>query len=112
VTDYAQKCIALDRGNVIRLRRAALRHQLQDGSVLPANVLRDPPWFTQDWRVFELLEACPGVGPHKIRYLNGRAHHEWVNLFAPIGELTERQKDWLIGQLPILVRRYGQRTAA
>lgn len=96
---------ALDAGNVVRLQRVALRHDLKVGKITPAAVLCDPPWFAQDMRLLEFLEACPGVGPEKIRRVNLRGAQAWppVNLLSSIGELGPNQREWLIEQLPTLV---------
>jgi hypothetical protein len=112
--DLLQKYEALGRANNVRTLRAQLLRKVQGGDVAAADVLRDPPWFMQDVRVFELLEAMPYVGRTTTRRLNAKGMQQWpgVNLLAPLGELTERQRQWLIEQIPVLGRNETGRAAA
>jgi hypothetical protein len=104
VTALAQRYRALDQGNMVRLRRAEMKHAIAAGDLDPTSILRDTPWYALSMRVLDLVEACPGVAEKKLRRLNMAAAAEWVNLLAPLGELTERQKNWLAEQLPDLLR--------
>ena len=49
---------------------------------------------------WEVLLWAPGIGRTRLRALNVRAIREGhVNLAAPLGALTERQRNWLAGRL-------------
>ena len=49
---------------------------------------------------WEVLLWTPGIGRTRLRALNVRAIREGhVNLAAPLGALTERQRNWLAGRL-------------
>lgn len=107
---------ALDRGNTIRILRAERKKDVRAGRLTAAQLIFDPPWYFQDARVFEVIEWMPGVGRHKVRRLNAVAMQGRddfgrpkfvVNLFATLGELTPRQRAWLVAQLPTLRKRRG-----
>ena len=50
---------------------------------------------------WEVLLWAPGIGPMRLRALNVRAVRDGhVNLAAPLGALTARQRRWLANQLP------------
>ncbi len=88
--------------NTIRMQRSALKRAIRDGTLSAAAVLRDPPWYMQSMPLHELLAEAPHVGPDKVRKLNMRAAWAGINLFRPLGETTERQRDWIIAALPVL----------
>lgn len=101
VMEHDQKMVALGQANRIRVLRAQMKAQLVSGEIDVAAVMRDTPWYALDMLVLDLLEACPGIGRDWLRRFNLRAANEWppVNLLSPLGELSERKKDWLISQV-------------
>ncbi len=49
---------------------------------------------------WEVLLWTPGIGRTRLRTLNVRAIRDGhVNLAAPLGALTERQRNWLAERL-------------
>jgi hypothetical protein len=78
-----------------RRQRQRLREQLQTRQVCVGHVLRHPPEAAQGMRAFEVLELAPGLGRTKVARLNVRAAKVGVNLMRPLGNLTERQREWL-----------------
>jgi hypothetical protein len=79
----------------IRRERHRLRMQLRSRSVCVGHVLRHPPEAAEGMRAFEVLELAPGLGRTKVARLNVRAAKVGVNLMRPLGNLTERQREWL-----------------
>ena len=95
---------ALDLANHVRTHKAGLLADMRAGRITVEAVLRDPPYYLQAIRLFELLEAAPHVGRVKTRRLNmiGARQFPPINLLAPIGELSERQREWVVERLPAL----------
>ena len=60
----------------------------------------NPPAELERQMTWEVLLWAPGIGRTRLRALNVRAIREGhVNLAAPLGALTERQRNWLAGRL-------------
>jgi hypothetical protein len=66
-------------------------------------VLAAPPDELDHYLTWEVLLWTPGLGRVRVRVrsLNARAlRYGHVNLAAPLGALTPRQRQWLAKQLP------------
>jgi hypothetical protein len=96
VTPEAHRFRALARANEIRMARAELKRQIAEGEIEVAEVLLDPPFAALSWSVGELLVSQRGWGATRCRRFLNRNH---VSERKPIGELTERQRRVLAGQL-------------
>jgi len=100
LTASAQPLRALRKANSHRSRAAAIKHQLRNGQVTIAALLADPPTELHRHLTWEVLLWTPGVGHQRLRTLNSRALRAGhVNLAAPLGALTPRQRVWLADQL-------------
>lgn len=109
MTTLEKRLVSLDMANHNRIAKARLRARLGAGEISFADVLRDPPHYMQNELLYELLLWTPWVGRGRVRRFNMRAAHQArpVNLLAPIGELSEAQREWVIEQLPGLRRPVG-----
>lgn len=98
----AQSLTALEKGNKVRLRRAALKKELFD---LPlgesrwraAELLLERPGWLDTMQLMALLSATKGCGRQRARRLffqpAGIAEHR------RIGQLTQREVDALVPRL-------------
>jgi hypothetical protein len=92
---------ALQIANHRRSAVAALKRRLRHHEVRLADVLAAPPSELDHYLTWEVLLWTPGLGRVRLRSLNARAlRHGHVNLAAPLGALTPRQRQWLADQLP------------
>jgi predicted transcriptional regulator len=62
----ARRLDALERANIVRERRANLKHDLKARRVDPCNVLFDPPQYAEGMRVVDVLLALPKYGRTKV----------------------------------------------
>ncbi len=99
-TPEAHRFRALARANEIRMARAELKRRIAEGEVDPAEVILDPPFAALSWSVAELLMSQRGWGATRCRRFLVRNH---ISERKPIGELTERQRQLLAGQLGALM---------
>jgi hypothetical protein len=96
----AQPLQALTVANERRCAKAQLKAGLRRGDLTLAHVLADPPVELRSTLTFEVLLCARFFGREKLRALNVRAlRNGHVNLAAPLGELTERQRAWLAREL-------------
>lgn len=82
-------------------RRQALkqyRRDVRSGDLDPRDVLRNPG-HVDIIAVHEFLDWVPGFGERRLRKLNMVAARSGVNLFTPLGELSPRQREWLIAAI-------------
>lgn len=96
-------------GDRTRIRRAQLRQDIKTGRVDPRRIIARPPAYVLTMPVFELMQLTPRYRRMRtvedrgqdlaLRRLNMAAAHHNVNLFTPLGELTPRQREWLIAAL-------------
>jgi hypothetical protein len=83
------------RSTVARYRRRVLARELEVSSLI-----LDPPTDLHGYLTFEVLLWAPRFGRLRLRALNVRAlRRGQVNLAAPLGSLTERQRRWLADEL-------------
>jgi hypothetical protein len=99
-TTTPQAVRALGIANTRRTAAAVLKMRLRRREITLREILEDPPEELERQMTWEVLLWTPGIGRTRLRALNGRAIREGhVNLAAPLGALTERQRNWLAGHL-------------
>jgi hypothetical protein len=100
-TTIPQPLRALGVANTHRSAAAVLKTRLRQRTVSLREILEDPPAELERQMTWEVLLWAPGIGRTRLRALNARAMRQGhVNLAAPLGALTERQRQWLTSQLP------------
>lgn len=96
---FDQARVALAGATHTRLERARIRRLLKAGELCPLQVIRTPPAPLLTMAVLDLLDVLPRVHRRKTRRLNPIAAEANVNLLTPLGELTTRQREWLVEQV-------------
>lgn len=92
---------ALGVANTHRGAAAVLKTRLRQRAISLREILEDPPDELGRYLTWEVLLWAPGIGRTRLRALNARAIRQGhVNLAAPLGALTDRQRRWLTEQLP------------
>jgi hypothetical protein len=93
----------------VRRRRAELAAEIRRGAESLAAVIGDPPPEVGTMRVFALLERTIAgrldYRRQRIAMLNMAAAANGVNLMHRLGDLTVRERLWLIDHLPDTRRR-------
>ena len=102
-----QRASALVTANDVRTARAGWKRetrQLPEVNALAGAVgmVLDPPEWAATWRVAEMLDVVPRIGPHQVK----RAHRACgVSEGWRLGQLTSRQREalyhWLSDRLQI-----------
>ena len=96
----SQKARALGVANARRSAAAVLKTRLRRREISLHEILAAPPEELERQMTWEVLLWAPGIGRTRLRALNASAIREGhVNLAAPLGALTERQRNWLAGRL-------------
>ena len=96
----SQKARALGVANARRSAAAVLKTRLRRREISLHEILAAPPEELERQMTWEVLLWAPGIGRTRLRALNATAIREGhVNLAAPLGALTERQRNWLAGRL-------------
>ncbi len=96
----SQPVRALRVANTRRSAAAELKTRLRQRTVSLREILEHPPAELERLMTWEVLRWAPGIGPTRLRALNVRAVRDGhVNLAAPLGALTTRQRGWLANQL-------------
>lgn len=91
---------ALGVANSHRSAAAVLKTRLRRRTASLRDILEDPPDELGRYLTREVLPWAPGIGRTRLA-LNARAMRQGhVNLAAPLGALTDRQRRWLTEQLP------------
>ena len=99
-TTIPQPVRALGIANTRRSAAAVLKTRLRRREVTLREILEHPPEELERQMTWEVLLSAPGIGRTRLRALNARAIREGhVNLAAPLGALTDRQRQWLAGRL-------------
>jgi hypothetical protein len=99
-TDVSQPVRALGIANTRRTAAAVLKTRLRRREITLRQILENPPEELERQMTWEVLLWTPGIGRTRLRTLNVHAIREGhVNLAAPLGALTERQRNWLAGRL-------------
>ena len=95
-TKEPQRLRALGRANEVRLARAELKRRIADGEVSAAQVILACPTEVRSWSVGDLLMSQRRWGTPKCRKFLERNQ---ISELKQVGQLTERQKRLLAGQL-------------
>ena len=99
-TTVSQPVRALGVANTRRSAAATLKTRLHRREISLREILEDPPQELERQMTWEVLLWAPGIGRTRLRTLNVRAIRDGhVNLAAPLGALTERQRNWLADRL-------------
>ena len=96
IAPQPDRLLALKRVNEIRRARAQLKRRIGGGHVSAAEVILDCPVEASRWPVAELLASQQHWGNAKCRKFLARNR---ISEAKPVGELTERQRQLLAGQL-------------
>src|SRR5919205_1388946 len=91
-----QRMDALQRANIIRMRRAQLKRDLKAGRQTIHDLLLDPPDFLETAKVFDMLLAVPKYGRVKV---NRVLTHCRISPSKTIGGLSQRQRRELVSYL-------------
>jgi hypothetical protein len=95
-TTKAQRRLALQRANEVRLARAGLKRRLAAGDLFVPQIILACPQEATRWRLGELLMSQPGWGRQRARKFLERNQ---LSELKPIGQLTARQQQLVAGQL-------------
>jgi hypothetical protein len=95
---------ACRRSATKRRAGADLRRDLHNGDVSLAEVLLDPPECIAHLPLFQVLLMGRSLGPRKLQYLNTWAMREFVNLATPLGQASQRSRQWCAKNVQVGVR--------
>lgn len=109
-TSTAERLIALEHANDIRLARADLRHRIFAGEVFAASVILDPPPEAETWEIGDLLVCQRRWGDIRMRnFLSRLGIRETIELAGPVYPvgrnrcghrgLTDRQRERIVEAL-------------
>lgn len=104
-----QPLLALERANQARLARAELKRQIASGDLTAAQVILACPEEARCWPVGSLLISQPRWGRRRCQKLLQRNQ---IAELKPLGDLTERQRRILAGQLGTHTPRRTDRAGA
>ncbi|MGI8729780.1 MAG: integration host factor, actinobacterial type [Solirubrobacteraceae bacterium] len=88
-----QRMDALERANVVRTKRAALKRDLKAGRCSIQALLTDPPEYLETAKVFDMLLAVPKYGRVKVNKVLTQCR---ISPSKTIGGLSQRQRDELV----------------
>jgi hypothetical protein len=91
-----QRLRALERANEVRLARAELKRRIAGGDVSAADIILGCPQEAISWSMRELLMSQRRWGSKRCRIFLERNQ---IGELKCIGQLTDRQKHLLAGQL-------------
>ncbi|MDX6718262.1 MAG: hypothetical protein QOJ63_516 [Solirubrobacteraceae bacterium] len=91
-----QRLDALERANVVRTKRAALKRDLKAGRKSIHTLLMDPPDYVETAKVFDMLLAVPKYGRVKVNKVLTQCR---ISPSKTIGGLSQRQRDELVSLL-------------
>jgi hypothetical protein len=89
-----QRMDALQRANLVRSKRAALKVDLKRGAVTISSVLSKPPEFLLTAKVIDVLMAAPKCGRVKSARIMEQCR---VSPSKTVGGLSDRQRSELLG---------------
>jgi hypothetical protein len=93
----AEQCrVALSRANHVRIARAALKHEIADGTRTAASVLLQCPAEAAGMPVYDIVEAQHRWGTTRTRKLMTVAQ---ITDRRTVSELTDRQRRVLVNLL-------------
>ena len=100
ITGMPQRTVALGIANRRRSATSRLRRLVRARELPVSALILDPPRELERHLTWEVLLWAPSLGHGRLRALNARAMlRGHVNLAAPLGALTERQREWLAAEL-------------
>ncbi|MHB8695316.1 MAG: hypothetical protein ACYDHH_29155 [Solirubrobacteraceae bacterium] len=91
-----QRLRALERANEVRLARAELKRRIAGGDVSAADVILACPQEASSWSMRDMLMSQRRWGSKRCRKFLERNQ---IGELKPVGDLTQRQKLLLAGQL-------------
>jgi hypothetical protein len=91
-----QRMDALQRANLIRMRRAQLKRDLKAGRQTIQDLLLEPPEFVETAKVFDMLLAVPKYGRVKVNKVLQQCR---ISPSKTIGGLSQRQRTELVSML-------------
>jgi hypothetical protein len=91
-----QRMDALQRANIIRMRRAQLKRDLKAGRHTIHDLLLEPPEFVETAKVFDMLLAVPKYGRVKVNKVLQQCR---ISPSKTIGGLSARQRAELVSLL-------------
>jgi hypothetical protein len=91
-----QRMDALQRANLIRMRRAQLKRDLKAGRHTIQDLLLEPPDFVETAKVFDMLLAVPKYGRVKVNKVLQQCR---ISPSKTIGGLSQRQRTELVSML-------------
>ena len=94
-----QRREAIKRANARRGDLAAIRARLRRHELTVCDIVRDPPLAMAEEMVWKVLIRAPYIGTARLGELGDEAIRARVNLAAPLGMLSSRQREWLCEQL-------------
>jgi hypothetical protein len=83
-------------GIAYRQAAADVKRRLRARELAGAELILSPPPEVAGYLVFEVLRWIPYIGPEWLRRMNPRAARAGVNFAVPLGDLTPRQREWLV----------------
>jgi guanylate kinase len=81
---------ALEKANMIRADRKALKQGLKDRTVSILDIIEDPPEYALTMKLTDLLLAVPGLGAGKVMRAVDRLR---ISQCKTLGGLTYDQRD-------------------
>jgi hypothetical protein len=96
-----QQLLALERANAIRRARAELKRRISDGQLSAAELILNSPVEASSWPVADVLASQQNWGSAKSQKFLSR---HGISELKRVGELTERQRRLLAGELRRLDR--------
>src|SRR4051812_13306907 len=91
-----QRMDALEKANVVRTKRAAIKRDLKAGRASIHLLLMDPPDILKTAKVFDILLSVPKYGRVKVNKVLQVCR---ISPSKTIGGLSERQRAELISML-------------
>jgi len=89
----AQRLDALNRANIVRVRRATLKKDLKAGRVVVVDLIAEPPEYIDTMKLFDLVLATPKYGRVKVNKILTQCR---ISPSKTVGGLSERQRDELV----------------
>lgn len=106
-----QKHAALAQANATRFARAALKRDVESGTVTVAEILNQPlPAWLASMRICDLLDAQPRWGAYRVRTFLERFR---ISEHRAVGSLSDRQRELLARTLapPVAAPGSGEQDA-
>jgi hypothetical protein len=89
----------------VRKEQARVKRDIRLGRVSVADVLADPHGPFERVMLWRLCTFLPRFGNEKLRRLNVRAMSAGVNLLCPLGQASQRSREWLAAEVAAMPGR-------